>query len=587
MPTSGPAPLLDPVASLEEGPAGVGVLLSAHRASVSVAVRGQRRRKPILRDVSASFAPGSFCALMGPSGAGKSTLLHALRTGRCSSGALRANGAPYTRLARRLIVSVPQDDILLPGLSPLEMLHYAAQLRLPASVGAEGRLARAREVLRQLHFSDADMLTRIGSVDERGLSGGQRKRVSIGLELLTNPPVLLVDEPTSGLDAKMAQDVVSILHALAREGRTVVATLHQPSARIFRCFDSLLLLASGRVAYAGPAAAACGYFEALGLPPPPRENPAEFFLRALQDDEEAKGVDLLEAWEARRAAEPEGREPYAFGWDEGGADAPAGEAAEGADGLRPLLLGGGGGAAPPAPALPLRALDGDSAYAVGALAQTSVLLRRRLYDAAKDRTKLCRSLLLKLTLGILVGVIWVGSGRDASFKAAFPTSGALFLVVNNSIMDVLFETVLQFPMQRALLQREYANGAYCLPSYYAALQLSNLLLSALSACLLAAPVYAFVGLSASWAQAGYFVLILALMSLIGSSLGVIVGATTSDIDSARSAIVPTLVPLLIFSGYLIPYSKIPPFFKWAYYASFFQCARAGPARPLAPPRPDG
>lgn len=138
--------------------------------------------------------------------------------------------------------------------------------------------------------------------------------------------------------------------------------------------------------------------------------------------------------------------------------------------------------------------------------------------------------------------------------------------------------MLQFPLQRALLGREYANGTYSLGAYYVALQASNLILSALSSALLALPVYALVGLAATAGQAGYFVLVLALMSLIGSSLGVIVGATTADIDSARSAIVPTLVPLLIFSGYLIPLEKIAPYFKWAYYASFFQCAPRGQER---------
>lgn len=118
--------------------------------------------------------------------------------------------------------------------------------------------------------------------------------------------------------------------------------------------------------------------------------------------------------------------------------------------------------------------------------------------------------------------------------------------------------------------RPPSAGADSLGCYYLSLQLSNLIVSSVSACLLTVPVYALVGLSATWSQAGYFVLVLALMSLIGSSLGVIVGATTSDIDSARSAIMPTLVPLLIFSGYLIPYDKISSWFKWAYYASFFQ-----------------
>jgi ABC-type multidrug transport system ATPase subunit len=580
-----PTPLIDAVeeaGSATSPAASIGVELRAERISVSVAVPGTSARKSVLRDVTCAFEPGAFCALMGPSGAGKTTLLNALRTGNCSTGALLANGAPYTRLARRSIVTVPQDDILLPGLSPLEMLHYAAQLKLPASLGAAGRLARARAVLAQLHFSGADMATRIGSVDARGLSGGQRKRVSIGLELLTNPPVLLVDEPTSGLDAKMAADVVAILKQLASEGRTVVCTLHQPSLRIFESFDSLVLLASGRLAYAGGAQAAAAYFATVGVELPPRENPAEFYLHVLQQgtaergegaaaggreqpSEQPSGSDLLDAWAAR--------ETPAWRWAEEGGAPGAGAAAPGAPGATSELAMASGlavSAGLTLSAAALTSLAGESRYAVSQWAQLRVLLSRRLYDASKDSTKLGRSLALKLTLGCLVGVIWVNKGRDASFEAAFPTSGALFLVVNNCVMDTLFETVLQFPTQRALLQREYANGSYSLPAYYGALQLANLLQATLSACLLAAPVYSLVGLSAGADQVAYFVAILALMSCIGSSLGIIVGATSADLDSARGAIVPTLVPLLIFSGYLIPFAQIAPYFRWAYYASFFQ-----------------
>merc|ERR1712138_192674 len=155
----------------------------------------RRHRRQILEGVDFSFEPGSLTAVMGPSGAGKTTLLDVLRTGACSSGAITINGAPLSRrTARQLIKTIPQDDVLLPGLTALEMLSFAAQLSLPRNATRAERAERVGSVMRELHLSEEDGRTKIGSVDDRGLSGGQRKRVSIGIELLAQPAVLLVDE---------------------------------------------------------------------------------------------------------------------------------------------------------------------------------------------------------------------------------------------------------------------------------------------------------------------------------------------------------------------------------------------------------
>ena len=182
----------------------------------------------------------------------------------------------------------------MPGLTACEMLSFAAQLSLPRNATRAERAERVASVMRELHLSEEDGRTKIGSVDDRGLSGGQRKRVSIGIELLAQPAVLLVDEPTSGLDAKMAHSVVSILRRIAQSGKTVVATVHQPSARLFRQFDALLLC-DGKVVYGG-AADAAAHFASLGFPTPPQ--PAEYLLTLLGeggDDTEGAGATDLRA----------------------------------------------------------------------------------------------------------------------------------------------------------------------------------------------------------------------------------------------------------------------------------------------------
>ena len=160
---------------------GLRVELRASNVSYTLRVRTgpfAHKTRQILHGISATFAPGSLTALMGPSGAGKTSLLTLLRSGRCSSGAIRLNGRPYSSAARHLIRTIPQDDILLAGLSAKEALYYAARLSMPRSLSHEEMHKRVEVVLAMLHFNADDAATKIGSVETRGLSGGQRKRVS-------------------------------------------------------------------------------------------------------------------------------------------------------------------------------------------------------------------------------------------------------------------------------------------------------------------------------------------------------------------------------------------------------------------------
>ena len=417
-------------------------------------------------------------------------------------------------------------------------MMYTAHLVLPRATRKAAKLERVHAVLDELNLRGGDATTRIGSVDERGLSGGQRKRVSIGLELLTNPPVLLCDEPTSGLDAKMATDVVAILRALSRRGRTVVATIHQPSFQLFSAFDALVLLSSGRVAFGGPTANAARHFADAGFPTPPHENPADYMMRLLQDPEEARGVDLIATWAGSDAAIAQRTPPPPAAY---------------ADPIKSLPM------APPS-------------ASAGCVAQVTILLRRTLYDAFKDPSKVLKVVILKSMVGLLTGTIWFGQGRSGSYADIFSISGALFMCVTTATLEVLLDTVLEFPLARALLLRELANGHYSLPAYYAAKTLANLVFACFNTLLVAVPVYLMVGLNMHLVKFGIFAGCLVLLELIGSCIGILVGANARDINDARTTLLPTLAPLLIFSGYVVPKANIPIYFTWAYYASFFQYA---------------
>ncbi|KAJ3286083.1 hypothetical protein HDU79_006766, partial [Rhizoclosmatium sp. JEL0117] len=240
-------------------------------------------RKTILQGVSGSINAGKMTAIMGPSGAGKTTFMNVLmgKAAR-SAGTLKINGT-VAELAsfKKLIGYVPQDDTMIEELSVRENIRYSARVRLPNSWTNAEVDAHVEAILQALNLSHvADK--RIGNVLERGISGGQRKRVNIGMELAAAPLSVFLDEPTSGLDSTAAMDAVNILHSISRLGLTIVAVVHQPRVEIFETFDDVLMIApGGRTAYFGPVSGAKPYFESLGFYFRPTTNVADTLMDIL------------------------------------------------------------------------------------------------------------------------------------------------------------------------------------------------------------------------------------------------------------------------------------------------------------------
>ncbi|KAJ6749902.1 hypothetical protein OIU85_000526 [Salix viminalis] len=236
--------------------------------------------KDILYGISGSVDPGEVLALMGPSGSGKTTLLN-LIGGRLNQttvgGSFTFNDQPYSKFLKSRIGFVTQDDVLFPHLTVKETLTYAALLRLPKTLTKEQKQKRAIDVISELGLERCQD-TMIGGSFVRGVSGGERKRVCIGNEIIINPSLLFLDEPTSGLDSTTALRIVQLLQDIAEGGKTVVTTIHQPSSRLFHKFDKLILLGKGSLLYFGKASEAMLYFSSIGCSPLIAMNPAEFLL---------------------------------------------------------------------------------------------------------------------------------------------------------------------------------------------------------------------------------------------------------------------------------------------------------------------
>ncbi|KAK6246884.1 hypothetical protein QUC31_018449 [Theobroma cacao] len=244
------------------------------------------KNKHLMRSVTGKLSPGRVSAVMGPSGAGKTTFLSAL-TGKAPgcimTGRVLINGKDEPIQAYKKIIGfVPQDDIVHGNLTVAENLWFSARCRLAADLPKPEKVLVVERVIESLGLQAVrDSL--VGTVEKRGISGGQRKRVNVGLEMVMEPSLLILDEPTSGLDSSSSQLLLRALRREALEGVNICMVVHQPSYTLFRMFDDLILLAKGGLTvYHGSVKKVEEYFASLGITVPERVNPPDYFIDILE-----------------------------------------------------------------------------------------------------------------------------------------------------------------------------------------------------------------------------------------------------------------------------------------------------------------
>ncbi|KAE8098899.1 hypothetical protein FH972_016927 [Carpinus fangiana] len=510
----------------------------------------QHNQKQILKGITGSIGPGEILALMGPSGSGKTTLLKVIggRLVDNVEGKITYNDIPYNAAVKRRIGFVTQDDVLLPQLTVEETLVFAAFLRLPTNMNRQQKYERVEKIVKELGLERCRH-TRIGGGFVKGISGGERKRTSIGYEILVDPSLLLLDEPTSGLDSTSANRLLIILHGLAKAGRTIITTIHQPSSRMFHMFDKILLIAEGYPVYYGRARESMEYFSSLRFIPEIPMNPAEFLLDLAtgQVNDISVPGDLLEAQGSpdfekavikflqlnyKTELEPKEKE----------------ENHRTTDTPEHLQL----------------AIQVKKDWTLAWWEQFMILLRRTFRERCTDYFDKLR-LVQALGVAVLLGLLWWKSNIDTEAHLR-DQIGLMFYICIFWTSSSLFGAVYVFPFEKIYLVKERKADMYRLSVYYVCSTLCDMVAHILYPTFFMIILYFMADFNRT---VPCFFLTLSgilLVAITSQGAGELFGAAVMSIKRAGMVASLILMLFLLTGGYYVQH--IPKFMRWLKYLSF-------------------
>ncbi|XP_076812978.1 broad substrate specificity ATP-binding cassette transporter ABCG2-like isoform X2 [Clavelina lepadiformis] len=541
-------------------------VMSFHNLNYSVDIKqgacGSCRastRKQILSDVSGIMKPG-LNAIMGPTGSGKSSLLDIL-AGRKDpaglTGQVLINSKPLPTNFKRISGYVVQQDIVLGTLSVRENLWFSANLRLPRSVSKEQKSRRIDEILYDLGLTNcAD--TKVGNEIIRGISGGEKKRASIGMELITAPTVLFLDEPTTGLDASTANAVMILLKRLGNRGRTIILSIHQPRYSIFRLFDTLTLLSLGKVAYHGPYDQALPYFESLGYHCEEHNNPADFFLDVINGDSTAlASVEDVKVSEEVVDLAKEKPSSLADQLNEKFVKSDIFESTQ--KNLSVLLDKSSGKKVKKD-----RSIGGS--YATSFLYQFRILSKRAFQNVIRNPIASVGNLAINLFVGIIFGVLYFQTD-DTAQTGTQNRFGVLFFITTN-LMFGSISSIEVFVKERDIFIHEYVSGYYRVISYFLSKLAADLIpMRTISPIIFCSVTYWMVGLKADAGAFFTFLLLVLLTGYCATSIALFFSATFTTFAVASIFITLVFVFSILFSGLLLNTDTIFPWLAWIKYLS--------------------
>ena len=495
--------------------------------------------KAILNNVDARFPHGSLTAIIGSTGSGKTSMLNAL-SDRLKGGRLETSGTVLYndngKLSSVRSAYVMQQDVLLPTLTVRETLIYAAELRLPPPTTAVERRQIVEDVILELGLKECAN-TRIGTNIHKGCSGGEKRRTSLGVQMLANPSVLFCDEVTTGLDAASAFQLVRTLKMLASKGRTIIITIHQPRSEIWGLFDNIILLSSGSPLYSGPANDCLGWFARQGHELPAFVNPAEFLIDLAAVDTR---TEELEQESAARV------ETLKRIWREDPLERVSESFEKTLEEPRPM--------SPP--------VSGKSECRRSAMdRQIRVLMMRTFKVTYRDPMGMFGSLLEAVSMAVING--WIFLRLDGSLAGIRSREGALYTAAAlQGYLILLFETY-RLTIDIELFDRERSEGVVNVLAFLASRRIARLLVEDIPVPLVFSVIFYFmVGFRAEVGQFFVFFAISVLMQYIAVTFAMTCVATSRNFAGASLIANMGYTIQSLGCGYFVQSHQIPVYVRW-------------------------
>ncbi|XP_065676967.1 uncharacterized protein LOC100208394 isoform X1 [Hydra vulgaris] len=532
--------------------------------------------KEILKDVSGEINPGEVIAIMGPSGAGKSTLLNLLANRKTkgvvlNSGSILINGEKNSKFYRRKIGYVMQEDIFFSHLTVRQTLEFVGKIRLPDSMKWDEKLAVVDKVIENLGLRKCENTVMGGNYFTRGCSGGEAKRCSIAVELITNPACIILDEPTTGLDSSTAFNLMNTLKNLAlKENRAICLTIHQPSSQVFHMFDKLLLLCNGRVMFFGKNSHVLPFFESIGMPVHSHWNPADFFIEKLKKTEIHEKVaegfkafqkNIVEEEQCSNAiSESKTKSPDDISFSYDNIAYEEHKAVVNNDSRTSYEI----------TSEKNEKNENGSIFKVHTnkwptsyRTQVTALWKRTFIQTKGDVFNAV-NITQAFLVSIVSGLIWFQTPYDES--SLRDREGAIFYIMGFLFIELIFDTVFTFPSEDKVIEKERAAGMYRLSAFYTVKNIVDLSVLIIPQSLIYTISYWMIGLNRS----SVFLLGLVnvfLLTAVSQSVGLIIGGSIKSLKTSNIVTILFCYTNMMLGGFYT--KRMPTWFSWGRYLSVY------------------